>query len=102
MDKSGKLLLLDDTDFKDGVVLNDELNVSKLKQKSFKEITTADIAIVSLKNGKTILLKNRSGITGVVVPENSYDEFLKWLDENKPANTPSKKSFFGRFFERNS
>ena len=96
MDKSQKLLLLDKEDIQEGTNISN-LGIDKLKSKSF---TTCDVSILKLASGETVVLKNRTGIEGVVVPRGVYNDFLKWLNENnKSDSAPKKKSLMARLFE---
>lgn len=89
----GKVLILDKTDIKEGV--SAELSVTDLRAKSLKEIVSCDIAIATTNSGETIVLKNRSGVEGIVVPLGVYREFQNWLGENNsPIEKPEKKNSF--------
>lgn len=93
----GKVLILDKTDIKEGI--GSELNISDLRVKSLKEIVSCDIAIATTSAGETIVLKNRNGVEGIVVPVGVYREFMNWI-ENKPAEIKIEKkaSFWKRIF----
>lgn len=94
----GKVLILDKTDIKEGI--SAELSITDLRTKSLKEIVSFDIAIATTNSGETIVLKNRSGVEGIVVPLGVYREFQNWLEENNSRiENPKKKiSFWKNIF----
>ena len=111
------------------VIHRDEMPLSKNKE-SFKEVglnsltssvtpinTSAFVMFVD-KDGSTKMLKNRYGMTGIVISEKQYEHYIELVkkeaeenrqavlvelqkieDENNKSNSGTKKkSFLGRLF----
>ena len=103
METNGTILILDETDIQHGAEQKEYISRTDLKSKSYKQALAAGIVILNLKKkGRTIILKNRWGCDGVVVPQGSYDEFMNWL-ENKPAEVVKTKKtpFWKKIFPFN-
>lgn len=111
------------------VILRHDMPLPNCK-KTFKEIDLKSIAISAKpiqtsafvlfvdKGGSTKLLKNRYGMTGIVVSEKQYEDYLRLLkkeaeenaqaliselqkienENNKSNSGTKKKSFLGRIF----
>lgn len=105
MIKSTKLLVVDKTDIQRQSANKEKITVewlrTDLRQKSHELFNTSDMVIGVGEKGETIVLKNRWGISGVVVSHEEYNKFIKpRYENNKPGNTSEKKSFLGRIFNR--
>jgi len=97
METNGKLLILDETDIQTGAGDKEVISITDLRSKSYKQILISDFAVLNLKDGRAIVLKNRKGHDGIVIPQGVYREFMSWL-ENKPTEKIKKVPFWKNIF----
>ena len=103
MEINGKLLILDESDIQHGADKKEYISITDLKSKSYKQTLVSSMVVLNLKeSNRTIVIKNRWGCDGIVVPQGSYDEFMNWL-ENKPAEVIKSKKipFWKKIFPFN-
>lgn len=99
MDINGKLLILDETDIQHGAIEKEIISITDLKANSYKQMLVSGFVVLNLKKScRTIVLKNRWGCDGVVIPPGVYSEFNNWLNENRPKEKIEKVPFWKQIF----